>query len=123
MAPPEQEIIQRVLSDVHWALPGSVGLEPVQARCIKEKRATFAAVPGAEAWRPSPRPHHAHGPGIENLYLAGDWCDTGWPATMEGAVRSGYLAAEAVLQRLGQSDRLLIPDLRHSWLARRLFKP
>jgi zeta-carotene desaturase len=45
------------------------------------------------------------------MFLAGDWTDTGWPATMEGAVRSGYLAAEAVLQSAGSPQRFLQPDL------------
>jgi len=45
------------------------------------------------------------------LFLAGDWTDTGWPATMEGAVRSGYLAAEAVLRREGRPHQLVRPDL------------
>jgi zeta-carotene desaturase len=103
----EDEIIRRVLRDVHEAVPQSKGLEPVQARCIKEKRATFAAVPGLDAQRPSARPHHARGPGVENLYLAGDWCSTGWPATMEGAVRSGYVAASA----LGADDGIEIPGV------------
>jgi zeta-carotene desaturase len=39
------------------------------------------------------------GGGVENLFLAGDWTDTGWPATMEGAVRSGYAAAGAIVGR------------------------
>jgi zeta-carotene desaturase len=45
------------------------------------------------------------------LFLAGDWTATGWPATMEGAVRSGYLAAEAVLRSAGTPRRFLQPDL------------
>ena len=48
--------------------------------------------------------------GIENLYLSGDYTRTGWPATMEGAVRSGYQAAEAVLARSGRPDRVVQPD-------------
>ncbi|MHC4100681.1 MAG: hydroxysqualene dehydroxylase HpnE [Planctomycetota bacterium] len=103
----EDEILRRVLHDVHEAVPGAIGLEPVQARCIKEKRATFAAVPGLDTHRPSARPHHARGPGVDNLYLAGDWCDTGWPATMEGAVRSGYAAAAA----LGADDGVEMPGV------------
>ena len=57
---------------------------------VKEIRATFSAKPGLEAHRPVSRTS------IANLFLAGDWTRSGWPATMEGAVRSGYLAAEAV---------------------------
>ena len=48
---------------------------------------------------------------IVNLAVAGDWTATGWPATMEGAVRSGYLAAEVILARAGRPERLLQPDL------------
>jgi uncharacterized protein with NAD-binding domain and iron-sulfur cluster len=68
--------------------------------------ATFSAVPGVDRWRPP------QALPLGNLFTAGDWTATGWPATMEGAVRSGYLAAEALLQRLGSPARLLQPDLR-----------
>jgi squalene-associated FAD-dependent desaturase len=66
-----------------------------KAHAIKEARATFSARPGAEKARPPART------AIHNLFLAGDWTRTGWPATMEGAVRSGYLAAEAAAQAAG----------------------
>ena len=55
---------------------------------------------------------------VANLFLAGDWTATGWPATMEGAVRSGRLAAEALLRSLGHPRRLLVPDLPRGPLAR-----
>ena len=48
---------------------------------------------------------------MRGMFLAGDWTDTGWPATMEGAVRSGYLAAEAVLRAAGTPKQFLQPDL------------
>jgi len=48
---------------------------------------------------------------VANLAVAGDWTATGWPATMEGAVRSGYLAAEVILARTGQPVKLVQPDL------------
>jgi squalene-associated FAD-dependent desaturase len=92
----EGEIARRVMEDIHQALPRSIGLEPVDVRSIKEKRATFAPTPGMDAIRPSASASFASGGGVENLFLAGDWTDTGWPATMEGAVRSGYAVAAAV---------------------------
>jgi len=98
----EAEIVERVLEDVHWALPASKGLAPIGVRSVKEKHATFRAVPGFDRIRPSAE----SGLGIPNLAIAGDWADTGWPATMEGAVRSGYLAAAAVSSCEG-----LVPDL------------
>ncbi|MEN6537141.1 MAG: FAD-dependent oxidoreductase, partial [Bryobacteraceae bacterium] len=48
---------------------------------------------------------------IPNLFLAGDWTRSGWPATMEGAVRSGYLAAEALTIGLGAPKQFVLPDL------------
>src|SRR2546425_853275 len=61
---------------------------------VIEKGAAFARGPGTDARRPQQAPG---GGGIEGLYLAGDYTKTEWPATMEGAVRGGYLAAEGVL--------------------------
>jgi zeta-carotene desaturase len=59
---------------------------------LKEARATFSVVPGLDAYRPV-----QDAPG-DGLYLAGDWTRTGWPSTMEGAVRSGRLAASCILK-------------------------
>ena len=55
---------------------------------------------------------------MRNLFLAGDWTRTGWPSTMEGAVRSGYLAAEAVLAGFGRPQKFLQPDLPFEGLSR-----
>jgi zeta-carotene desaturase len=112
----EVAIAERVLDDVRWALPAARGVEPVSVRSVKEKRATFAVTPGFEAIRPRAMADGTERDGgVRNLYLAGDWTRTGWPATMEGAVRSGYLAAGAILGR-----RLLVPDLAPGRLARLL---
>jgi uncharacterized protein with NAD-binding domain and iron-sulfur cluster len=59
----------------------------------------FSVQPGIETLRPEQQSP------VPNLQLAGDWTRTGWPSTMEGAVRSGFLAAGNILQRYGiQSD-------------------
>ena len=60
---------------------------------VNERRATFTATPGQDAKRPSARTDWA------NIALAGDWTQTGLPATIEGAVRSGYRAASVVMER------------------------
>jgi uncharacterized protein with NAD-binding domain and iron-sulfur cluster len=57
---------------------------------VKERRATFAATPAQGTRRPKTRTRW------ENLVLAGDWIDTGLPATIEGAIRSGFAAATAL---------------------------
>lgn len=61
-------------------------------RVVKEKRATFAATAEQDARRPAPENRPA-----ANLVLAGDWTDTGLPATIEGAIRSGRIAADLLL--------------------------
>ena len=73
-----------------------------KAQVIKEVRATFSARPGLETVRPQAATS------LANFFLAGDWTRSGWPATMEGAVRSGYLAAEAVCSAAGTPHRFLI---------------
>ena len=64
--------------------------EPPPCRIVKERRATFAATPEQNAKRPGART------AWKNVILAGDWTDTGLPATIEGSVRSGFRAAELV---------------------------
>lgn len=66
----------------------------------REPHATFRQAPGTLPLRPGP------GTNVPRLYLAGAWTDTGWPATMEGAVRSGLTAARSALVALGRTDRL-----------------
>ncbi len=116
----EDQIIDRVVRDIHDAAPKSIGLKPIQARSIKEKRATFAATPQAEQFRPGASAGYVGvgGGGIENLFLAGDWCDTGWPATMEGAVRSGFAAAAAITGGGGLVEDVP-PGLFARWLGLR----
>jgi uncharacterized protein with NAD-binding domain and iron-sulfur cluster len=67
-----------------------------RALVVKQRDATFAAQPGVSRLRPSQRTP------VGNLFLAGDWTDTGWPATMESAVRSGLLAARGVMGVAGR---------------------
>ena len=84
-------------------------------RVIKERRATISTVAGIDAHRPAARGAASW------LYLAGDWVDTGWPPTMEGAVRGGYLAAAAVMADvLGERERALVGELPAGWLVRAL---
>jgi zeta-carotene desaturase len=105
----EREIVDRVMDDLRACFPRSRGASVVHARAVKERRATFAATPDFERVRP-PQAHDS-----SSLVLTGDYTDTGWPATMEGAVRSGYLAAATILGK----DRTwaLAPQNRPSWLA------
>ena len=109
---PRQEIIDLCLAEVRKALPRAREAQLLKATVIKEAAATFSPHPGVDSLRPKQEAQ------IAGLYLAGDWTDTGWPATMEGAVRSGYLAAEAVLRKAGEPRQFLQPDLPPDGLVR-----
>ncbi|HEY3966790.1 MAG TPA: hydroxysqualene dehydroxylase HpnE [Planctomycetaceae bacterium] len=87
----------------------------VHSRLVTEHKAVVSMLPGVDKLRP---PQQSP---IDNLQLAGDWTQTGWPGTMEGAVRSGYLAAENVLRRCGTPQRLVQSDLPVALLSKLLF--
>jgi len=103
---PRQEVIEMSVSELRDFLPAVGGAVLERAHVVKEARATFTAAPGLESRRPGPRTP------FENFFLAGDWTATGWPATMEGAVRSGYRAAEAVTEAAGRPMRFLVEGVR-----------
>jgi squalene-associated FAD-dependent desaturase len=107
-----QEIIALCLDELRDVLPASREATLVKGTVVKEMSATFSPAPGSDRWRPAQRSS------LSGLFLAGDWTLTGWPSTMEGAVRSGYLAAEAILSDAGTPRKLLQPDLRAEGLAR-----
>ncbi len=115
---PAEAILDMAMTELRKALPAARDARLSHGRVIKEKRATFAATPGLEALRPPTAPVPGT-QGIDNLLLAGDWVATGWPATMEGAARSGYTAADATLKTLGRDEGLPLPaDLPASPLYR-----
>jgi squalene-associated FAD-dependent desaturase len=99
-----QEIIDICRRDLADVLPATKDAELTKATVIKEVHATFSPEPGIDDWRPAQRTS------IPGLALAGDYTATGWPSTMESAVRSGYLAAEAVTEGFGVPQKFLQPD-------------
>jgi squalene-associated FAD-dependent desaturase len=108
-----QEIIDLALSELREFFPGARDANLVKATVIKEVHATYSPRPGIESHRPSPETVWPR------IFLAGDWTATGWPATMEGAVRSGYAAAQCVARVAGRRDAaFLVPDLRASGFMR-----
>lgn len=105
-------IIREVVDELAEIWPTIKAARLINSRVVTEHKACLSMMPRNEHWRPgsqSPLP---------NVSLAGDWTATGWPSTMEGAVRSGYLAAENVTRHLNQEQKFLQPDLPVSWLAR-----
>lgn len=87
---PGDEVQAQILAELRGMFPNLSDAKLVRSKVVTEHAATFSPLPGVDAWRPG-----AASP-IENLFLAGDWTATGWPATMESAVISGYRAAEAI---------------------------
>jgi squalene-associated FAD-dependent desaturase len=107
-----QEIIALCLDELREVLPATCEATLVKGTVVKEMCATFSPAPGSDQWRPAQKSP------LAGLFLAGDWTATGWPSTMEGAVRSGYLAAEAILSDAGAPRKCLHPDPRPEGLAR-----
>jgi squalene-associated FAD-dependent desaturase len=103
------EILSGALNELELFFPEAKRAKLVKSGVLKEARATFSVVPGLDQFRP---PQATEWPG---LYLAGDWTATEWPSTMEGAVRSGRLAAGAVM---GDDGRFMAEETRASGLMR-----
>ena len=107
------EIVDLALNEVREFFPAARAANLLKSTVIKEVHATYSPRPGIDAYRPQqittwPR-----------ILLAGDWTATGWPATMEGAVRSGYLAAEALARAAGMKvPRFLSADMPATGLMR-----
>src|ERR1700735_1044229 len=107
-----QEIVDLCRRELADVLPATREAQLRKATVIKEVNATFSPEPGVDRWRPPQKSS------VGNLFLAGDWTRTSWPATMEGAVRSGYLAAEALLAGIGEPRTFLQPDLPFEGLSK-----
>ncbi len=99
------EIQRRVEQELRNLFPAMKSATVLRAKVVTEYAATFSPTPGVDRWRPTQETP------IRNFAIAGDWTATGWPGTMEGAVRSGYLAAEAVLRWAGRAEKVVQADL------------
>jgi squalene-associated FAD-dependent desaturase len=110
------QIIARILGELDDLFPAVKEAHLKKAFVVTERNAVFSPTPGMMSKRPGQKTK------IPNLFLAGDWTATGWPATMEGAVRSGYLAAEAVCDWLGTPRSFAVPALERGQLAKFLIR-
>jgi uncharacterized protein with NAD-binding domain and iron-sulfur cluster len=97
-----EELVRSFRQALDDLLPTARHARLIDGTVSREHSATFRAVPGSAALRPPART------GVPGLAVAGAWCDTGWPATMEGAVRSGQSAAS--LSMGGLDDVRAVPD-------------
>ena len=93
----KDDLVKIAVEDIRSAYPGA-DEEPRHAVVIREKSATYASNPEIEPLRP------ANETGVPNLFLAGDWTATGYPATIEGAMKSAERAANHAIQYVGEGD-------------------
>jgi squalene-associated FAD-dependent desaturase len=107
-----QEIVDEVCDELKALWPQAREATRLRWRIVTQPEAVFSYRPGLDAQRPLQETP------VSNFLLAGDWTRTGWPATMEGAVRSGYLAVERLLRVLGRGESLLVSDLPRGLLCR-----
>jgi len=105
-------LVETVVDELRAVFPAVASARLVEARVVTDPTAVLSVRPGVEAARPPARTR------VPNLFLAGDWTATGWPSTMEGAVRSGRLAADSLLTWSGRPATTLADDLPRSWLMR-----
>jgi predicted NAD/FAD-dependent oxidoreductase len=89
---------------------------PDEYAVVRHRNATFSPTLDYDLVRPKQKT------AVHNLFLAGDWTDTGWPGTMEGAVRSGYICAQEILAQEGIKADLPVSDLSSKGLSRLLFR-
>jgi squalene-associated FAD-dependent desaturase len=99
VAASSRDVLARFRAELVQLLPRTRDADVLDSFVTRERRATFDQVPGCTALRPAP------GAELGALHLAGAWTDTGWPDTMESAVRSGVRAAEAVLRLPADEQR------------------
>jgi hypothetical protein len=105
-----ERLLKTVVEDLEAVFPAAATATLLRSRIVTDPTAVLSVRPGIETVRP------AVVTPAENLFLAGDWVATGWPSTMEGAVRSGRLAALAASER----SQGLVADLPKNLLVRLL---
>jgi zeta-carotene desaturase len=97
-----EEILSSALAEFETFFPAAREAKLLKSGVLKEARATFSVTPGLDRFRPQQATRW------KGLFVAGDWTATEWPSTMEGAVRSGRLAAGSVV---GDRQRFMAPEL------------
>ncbi len=94
---PRPDLMKSIAAEMRAAFPKARDAQLLKSTVVKQRNATFRCTPGAQRFRPGPVT------ASPNLFLAGEWTDTGWPSTMEGAIISGYNAAAEVVSRFGSA--------------------
>ncbi len=114
---PADEIVNRIVTEIRHAFPQAVNAKLLRSRIVTDPQSVYSISPEVQAMRPASRT------ALPCFHLAGDFVQTGWPATMEGAVISGRMAASSVRQSLGQQPIEVDAGLPRSWLVNRFIRP
>ncbi|MGB0595218.1 MAG: hydroxysqualene dehydroxylase HpnE [Rubripirellula sp.] len=110
------ELVQSVVAEIRHAFPAARNAKLLRSRIVTDPLSVFSVRPEVEALRPAAQTQ------LPWLHLAGDWIETGWPATMEGAVLSGRMAASSVLNREGLATIKCEDGLPRGRIARHLIR-
>ena len=105
-------LLEKVLDEIRSAFPKARNAKLLNSRVVTDPTAVLSVRPGVDSVRPTANTS------VNNMFLAGDWTATGWPSTMEGAVRSGRVAAEALRDYLGLPNGRCVVDQRKNLLVR-----
>lgn len=112
----KQDLVKKVVMELQQAFPQAGQAKLIRSRIVTDPKSVFSVCPEVESARPTSKTD------LPWLHLAGDWIATQWPATMEGAVISGRMAASSVLSAEGYGSVAIDPGLPRGWLARRLIR-
>jgi len=107
-----QLLLETVVDELRAIFPAARQARLLRSRIVTDPTAVLSVRPGVDRVRPPAES------AVPDLFLAGDWTATGWPSTMEGAVRSGRLAAAAAARSVGRTAAPLTADLKKNWLIR-----
>jgi squalene-associated FAD-dependent desaturase len=110
-------VMEAVERDLRGVFPKMAQSKLLRSRIVTDPQSVFSVTPQTRRLRP-----RVDAFSKQNIWLSGDWTDTGWPATMEGAIRSGFLAAESIANRSGAQFKFVAPDLPRRWLTRCLIR-
>ena len=109
-----EQLLEKVVAELQETFPKAKTARLIRSRMVTDPTAVLSVRPGIDTVRPSARTS------IQNLFLAGDWTQTGWPSTMEGAVRSGRRAASMLIRSMNGADPSVVEDLRKNVVIRLL---
>ena len=108
------KLLETVINELREIFPAAQGARLIRSRIVTDPTAVLSVRPGIDRVRPNQKTP------VDNLFLAGDWTQTGWPSTMEGAVRSGREAASQLLEMAHMKNDCVVKDLHKNAFIRLL---